>query len=93
MTTSKQIGLLLFLAIILSALLSSTASAQAVPIKGKLLLDNFNYRGVTLDGGRMRMLLDDTRDDYLRIPNDDLLKGFRQRAGLPRRAMISRMVH
>ena len=29
------------------------------------------------------MQLDDVRDDYLRIPNDDLLKGFRQRAGLP----------
>ena len=29
------------------------------------------------------MLLDEVRDDYLRIPNDDLLKGFRQRAGLP----------
>jgi DUF1680 family protein len=67
----------------MAACLPSTASAQPAPIKGKLLLDNFDYRGVTLDGGRMRMLLDDTRDDYLRIPNDDLLKGFRQRAGLP----------
>ncbi len=57
--------------------------AEAVAIKGKLRLDNFDYRGVTLDGGRMRMQLDEVRDDYLRIPNDDLLKGFRQRAGLP----------
>ena len=53
------------------------------PIQPKgVKLENFDYRGVTLDGGRMRMQLDDVRDDYLRIPNDDLLKGFRQRAGL-----------
>jgi uncharacterized protein len=65
------------------AALQPNASAQPVAIKGKLLLQDFDYRGVTLDGGRMRMLLDEVRDDYLRIPNDDLLKGFRQRAGLP----------
>ena len=43
----------------------------------------FDYRGVTLDGGRLRLQLDEVRDYYLRIPNDDLLKGFRQRAKLP----------
>ena len=61
---------------------SRSAGAEPAAIKGKLRLDNFDYRGVTLDGGRMRMQLDEVRDDYLRIPNDDLLKGFRQRAGL-----------
>jgi uncharacterized protein len=59
------------------------AAAEPAVMKGKLLLQDFDYRGVTLDGGRMRMQLDEVRDDYLRIPNDDLLKGFRQRAGLP----------
>ena len=52
-------------------------------VKGERRLENFNYRGVTLDGGRMRMQLDEVQDEYLRIPNDDLLKGFRRRAGLP----------
>jgi DUF1680 family protein len=56
---------------------------EPVRIKGERPLENFNYRGVTLDGGRMRMQLDEVHDVYLRIPNDDLLKGFRQRAGLP----------
>src|SRR5437588_2374022 len=46
-------------------------------------LETFDYRGVSLDGGRLRLLTDQARDDYLRIPNDDLLKGFRHRAGLP----------
>ena len=32
---------------------------------------------------RLRRQVDAARDDYLRIPNDDLLKGFRQRAGKP----------
>ena len=61
----------------------ATIGGEPVSAKGKTALKNFDYRGVTLDGGRMRMQLDEVRDDYLRIPNDDLLKGFRQRAGLP----------
>jgi hypothetical protein len=43
----------------------------------------FNYRGVTIDDGPLRLQFDRARDDYLRLPNDDLLKGFRQRAGRP----------
>jgi uncharacterized protein len=42
-----------------------------------------DYRGVSLDAGPLRAQLDQVREDYLRIPNDDLLKGFRTRAGLP----------
>ena len=58
--------------------------AQDAPsVKGKRKRDPFGYRGVTLDGGRLRRLVDEARDDYLRIPNDDLLKGFRQRAKMP----------
>ena len=82
--TPKGIGSALLLALaILSLLQRSAATAQPVAIKGQQRLEDFDYRGVTLDGGRMRMQLDTVRDDYLRIPNDDLLKGFRQRAGLP----------
>ncbi|MHB9037419.1 MAG: beta-L-arabinofuranosidase domain-containing protein [Armatimonadota bacterium] len=46
-------------------------------------MESFDYRGVTLDGGEPRRQFDEVRDYYLRIPNDDLLKGFRLRAGLP----------
>jgi uncharacterized protein len=84
MFTSMRIGSLLFLTMALSSLpIRAGAGDQPVPIKGNVRLDAFDYRGVSLDGGRMRMLLDGVRDDYLHIPNDDLLKGFRQRAGLP----------
>ncbi len=38
---------------------------------------------VTLGEGRMKAQVDETRAFYLAIANDDLLKGFRQRAGLP----------
>jgi uncharacterized protein len=44
-------------------------------------LQSFGYRDVTLNGGPLRRQVDTACDDYLRIPNDDLLKGFRQRTG------------
>jgi DUF1680 family protein len=58
-------------------------AADAAVHGGRRALDPLNYRGVTLDGGPLRFQLDEVREAYLRIPNDDLLKGFRQRAGLP----------
>src|SRR5262249_55238534 len=48
-----------------------------------LELEPFGYGRVTLDQGPLRQQVDAAREDYLRIPNDDLLKGFRQRAGRP----------
>jgi hypothetical protein len=49
--------------------------------KGKILIESFNYQGVSLDDGNLRRIFDEVKDYYLRIPNDDLLKGFRARAG------------
>jgi hypothetical protein len=51
--------------------------------KGRKILQNFDFRGVTLDDGSLRRQFDEVRDFYLRIPNDDLLKGFRARANRP----------
>ena len=84
---SRIIAVLCFVTLLTgSALAEPPASGPSVPRvpepKGKRILENFNYRGVTLDGGRLRTQLDQVRADYLRIPNDELLKGFRQRAGL-----------
>jgi DUF1680 family protein len=45
------------------------------------LLRSFDYRGVTLEDGPLKRQFDEVRDYYLHIPNDNLLKGFRQRAG------------
>ena len=73
---------------ILSVFLFAMSLAGAAfgdgPIQPKgVKLENFDYRGVTLDGGRMREHLDEVCDEYLRIPNDDMLIGYRKRAGLP----------
>ncbi len=43
----------------------------------------FDYKGVELLVGPLKSQVDEIRNDYLRIPEDSLLKGFRQRAGLP----------
>ena len=51
--------------------------------KGQVVISPFHYRSVTLDDGSFKRQFDDVRSYYLRIPNDDLLKGFRKRAGLP----------
>jgi DUF1680 family protein len=63
-------------------------TSQASPdwqrlIVGQRHIRPFDYKGVTLDGGPLRRQFDEIRAYYLRIPNDDLLKGFRLRAGLP----------
>ena len=61
----------------------SARGAEPPHAKGRRQIEAFDYRGVTLDGGHARFMLDEVKDYYLRIPNDDLLKGFRQRAGHP----------
>ncbi len=69
-------------------LLAATAQAPA-PAKPaenapvRLAVEPFGHRGVRLDEGMLRRQLDAAREDYLRIPNDDLLRGFRRRAGKP----------
>lgn len=72
----------LFFAVFIPLVLTSPASSTIVP-KGKRIIKPLDYKGVTLDNGFLRRQFDEVRNDYLRIPNDDLLKGFRSRAGLP----------
>ncbi len=67
----------------LTAFCAGSAHASPVAPKARKIIEPFDYRGVTLDDGSMRRQFDETRDYYLRIPNDDLLKGFRERAGKP----------
>jgi DUF1680 family protein len=47
------------------------------------LLQPFNYADVTLTTGPVAAQAQAAREFYLAIPNDDLLNGFRLRAGLP----------
>lgn len=70
-----------------AALIAACGAAKAAGTsavdKGVSVLQPFNYHGVTLHDGRMKMQFDEARDFYLRIPNDDLLRGYRLRAGRP----------
>jgi DUF1680 family protein len=73
-------ALLVWLPVLRSATPSDPKPAAAV---GQRRLATFDYKGVALEGGPLRRQFDEVREYYLRIPNDDLLKGFRARAGLP----------
>ncbi len=53
-----------------------------IPLKGKKRIEALNYDGVTIDSGFLKTQMDDTFSFYSKIPDDDLLKGFRERAGL-----------
>lgn len=48
----------------------------------KTFMEPFNYEGVRLLDGRMKSQYSAARDYFYAIPNDDMLKGFRMRAGL-----------
>jgi len=58
----------------ISALASANSSAR---------LESFNYSGVRLLDGRLKRQFDACREIFYNIPNDSILFGFRQRAGLP----------
>lgn len=77
---------ILLTAISVIAISASAAdkTATTIPVpKGQSVVKEFNYSGVTLDSGFLRAQYDQVRNDYMRIPNDDLLHGFRVRAGKP----------
>ena len=57
-----------------------STAAEVMPV-GARLIQPFDYCGVTLNDGPLLRQVLEVRDDYLRVPNDDYLKGFRQRAG------------
>lgn len=58
---------------------------QILQGRGKMILEPFAYGAVRLTDGPLRRQVDEVKSYYLKIPNDDLLKGFRERAHLPTR--------
>ncbi len=66
---------------LLIAITAQAADPAGFPVRPAI--EPFGYRGVSLDDGPLKRQVDAAREDYLRIPNDDLLKGFRLRAGKP----------
>ncbi|QEH33835.1 hypothetical protein OJF2_23650 [Aquisphaera giovannonii] len=51
--------------------------------RGARLIEPFDFRGVALQPGPLKTQVDEVRAFYLAVPDDDLLKGFRARAGHP----------
>jgi hypothetical protein len=49
---------------------------------GRMALEPFDYRGVTMKPSRWQRQYADARDFYFNIPNDDILRGFREDAGM-----------
>ncbi len=49
---------------------------------GAVLLEPFDYTGVTLKPSRWQRQYAEARDFYFEIPNDDILHGFREDAGI-----------
>jgi uncharacterized protein len=56
--------------------------AAAPPVPSRVVIEPFEFSGVRLLDGRLKSQYDAMRDYYFTIPNDDILKGFRSRAGL-----------
>jgi len=67
---------------IVLATVTSSPAQQPEAAKHRLITP-FDYRGVTINDGPLLRQMLEVRNDYLRVPNDDYLKGFRQRAGRP----------
>ena len=61
---------------------STLISSRKYSSDPKVFLEPFNYNGVSLLDGMLKKQYLQTRDYYYNIPNDDILKGFRQQAGL-----------
>jgi hypothetical protein len=61
---------------------ASSAGAASSITGGRKKLKVFDFQGVRVTGGMLHSQLQRTRDFYLAIPNDDILKGFRKRAGM-----------
>ena len=49
----------------------------------RVKIEHFNYKGVKLERGNLERQFTEVCEYYLRLPNDDLLKPYRQRAGKP----------
>lgn len=87
--TNKHDFIKLLAGIIMITILPCLLRAQSShhPIKASSysvnVLEPFNYNGVRLLNSMFKQQYSQTRDFYLDIPDEDILKGFREQAGLP----------
>ncbi len=64
-----------------AAPLLATGLAEGERARGKTVLEPFGYSGVRLLPSMFSQQVERTRETYFNLPNDDILKGFRERAG------------
>lgn len=69
-------------------LMGAEGSTNSIPgfserVRGRNVLFPFDYQGVTLLPGQFRRQVEQTRETYFNLANDDILKGFRRDAKLP----------
>src|ERR1700722_7707144 len=83
MTPMKTPRLFLMALTIFAGLLLAQGDAFKAPAPAHIALQAFTYHDVTLTGGPLAEQAQFAREFYLAIPNDNLLNGFRLRAGLP----------
>ena len=76
----RRSHVVVLVATVLGCLLFGGASHTS---PSRVRLSAFGYQDVTLTGGPMGAQAQFTREFYLKIPDDNLLNGFRIRAGLP----------
>ena len=62
---------------------TTTGVGTNSPSEPKNVIESFNYDGVRLGEGMLKKQYLTGRNYYFDIPNDDILIGFRRRAGLP----------
>jgi uncharacterized protein len=74
---------LLSLPFCLALVVSTGWAADKPKPAGKQVIQPFDFQGVALQPGPLQAQVDEVRAFYLAIADDDLLKGFRARAGLP----------
>ncbi len=73
----------ILLLVIIACITNAAYTQQQVFDKNKFLLEPFEYNEVKLQSSPLKKQFDEVEAFYLAIPNDDILKGFRERAGLP----------
>src|SRR5262249_53357812 len=64
-------------------LFGNAVQTSEPPAPERRVLYPFDFKGVTVESGFLKRQIDGVKAFYLEIPNDDLLRGFRVRAGQP----------
>ncbi len=77
--TYHTFRLVVFLCSVAAA--SGVTAASIGQGRAPTVVETFDYDGVSIDSGMFRAQIEQVKDYYLRIPNDDLLKPYRRRAG------------